>query len=450
MTAKCMCKLQVVSCATRSSYLASRTLTCTRSCLAESMSSLGKYFTPVKREMSEAMEPLVVDESSPEHAVEVQATQPAEVQPKSKAKAKAKAKQRTRAAKQVKAEPEEGECSSAQEVVKEGDMQATEAMLSSSERKAKWEEFKRTLVLVKERASRTAKCPEHVALELVSSESKNEWFQKWLAAGCDWGQVTISKDFVEHDVDKGLEVDAWLTEGQLKLLYNDPVVVSALVKTKAANAETWRPRPEIPTCKEAVQYKCRVKTEQLHELEKKTSTRTNLRAELSTEAAKVWLPQVIKSQRQPLTQASSTADVNTTGGPEPRSEKYAKRKERDEAKAQKAEEHTRQREAYKSSAKYKATQWVNKLNADLNAAQDASIKAKRSARMPGNLANEYASAFSEHCRRLTELRAMIEAAIGADSDDQIAAALKTAEPDVKSFKRDIGVFQRAYNSYERS
>ena len=87
------------------------------------------------------------------------------------------------------------------------------------------------------------KCPEDIALKMVSKDSQDYWFKVWLDSGCSWATVQASETFTEKDERETSKVEAWLTQGMLQDLYTSEAVAAAIVRKKRRRSEPLEATP---------------------------------------------------------------------------------------------------------------------------------------------------------------------------------------------------------------
>ena len=244
------------------------------------------------------------------------------------------------------------------------------AKMTLAEKRAKWAAYNRTFSAAGHRQSRTEKVPEEIALRIAADASGVQtasWFNIWLQHGGSWGKVNVWQRHVNQEISTTSEVEAWLTASQITDLYKCPDISAALVAEKSAKPDQWRPHPEIPTIKAAIQYKVMVQSHLKKELQGVIEKGTSMVAECSAEATQVMLPKILAESgaKQPEhLQACCSEGVGSGGGQITDAHEAARlerERQADERKAKKEEERKkkedRQRTAELSKAKkFKASQ----------------------------------------------------------------------------------------------
>jgi hypothetical protein len=168
--------------------------------------------------------------------------------------------------------------------------QAVKAKLSPQECRAKWAQYMRTFDKGDERRpSRTEKVPESLCLRIISEKDGSAWFPLWLDSGCSWGQVSMSEEFNDKVSDGDKTIDAWLTESHIEDLYKSCALSAGIVAEKKKHSTTWRPHPEVPHIKEAMQFLVQVSDEKRKEVERIHETGAKLVADLDASAGQLLL-----------------------------------------------------------------------------------------------------------------------------------------------------------------
>ena len=133
-------------------------------------------------------------------------------------------------------------------------------------RRAAWASYIRTLEPATKRGCKTEKCPEGIALQIIAGGDKmrTQYFNLFYKYE-EWGRVVASEEHMKIVSTCTRTMDCWLTAGQIMDLYKDEAVKNEIIKEKIASRHTWRPHPEIPAIKAAIQYLCAVKDEKVNE-----------------------------------------------------------------------------------------------------------------------------------------------------------------------------------------
>lgn len=359
--------------------------------------------------------------------------------------------------------------------------------MTPSERRKAWAAYQRTFKETSHRSSRSEKVPEDIALKIVNQNSKNSWFEKWVAAGQSWCRVSMYERISSRERALSSDVEQWLTESQLQELYNNSEITQAMIAEKLSKPDMWRPHPEIPHMKAAIQYRCTVESKFAKQLEEIVEKGCTMTGECSQEAARVIVPKFVAdtsrmgsqgSQGQGLCSLAPGLAAGGSGQPQPEAlpvpadaktaaalerqrraeERQAKKDEekakKDEEKAKKAEERKQQLEEakqekrrFKESPAGQAKEWMDKLHNDVGLAGSAVREAEHATKMgmPPGLASEWGKTFGTHVNALKGLRERFESIYTGESRD---ASVDDAQAIVVAFKTDLKVFRSNCKGYK--
>ena len=160
-------------------------------------------------------------------------------------------------------------------------------------RRAAWASYIRTLEPATKRGCKTEKCPEGIALQIIAGGEKmrQQYFNLFYKHE-EWGKVVASEEHMKIASTCTRTMDCWLTAGQIMDLYKDEGVKNEIIKEKSASRHTWRPHPEIPAIKAAIQYLCAVKDEKVKEAQHIVKSAFKWQGELQGAEAKMAMQDV--------------------------------------------------------------------------------------------------------------------------------------------------------------
>ena len=160
-------------------------------------------------------------------------------------------------------------------------------------RRAAWASYIRTLEPATKRGCKTEKCPEGIALQIIAGGDKmrTQYFNLFYKYE-EWGRVVASEEHMKIVSTCTRTMDCWLTAGQIMDLYKDEAVKNEIIKEKSASRHTWRPHPEIPAIKAAIQYLCAVKDEKVKEAKHIVKSAFKWEGELQGAEAKMAMQDV--------------------------------------------------------------------------------------------------------------------------------------------------------------
>lgn len=310
-----------------------------------------------------------------------------------------------------------------------------------------WAAFQRSMGPATAR-SRVARIPAEIALQLKGMDEKdkmtmtNKYFMKWLQSDKDWGKVTIEEVTETSSSTSSSGGHCWMTRPELLEKYKqDTVIVDAIVSAKEQDPAQWRPHPDAPDCKQAIQYRVFDKEGDSWDNKVKQSSAAKLKTEVDREAGKFLLPQRLEALATAGPGVAATASVVPAGGggrgnnkalsAEERAEREAKRAAEKQAKAD-------EREREKNKPETKLAKWLAGLSKDVVTCKQLVAEASAST-LPAGVASDFRSAFASHEELLVGLRADMEKAQGP----QEAQALLTRAPAiVNKFQDDIKAFKK--------
>ena len=168
------------------------------------------------------------------------------------------------------------------------EIDAAALLRTRMERKRKWAEYMRTLESAGQRGARKEKCPEDIKQKMLKLSDKQSYFELWCEKGT-WAKVKVFEEHHKLESTTSDHMKNWLTEGQLMDLYKDEEIVNELVKSKKADAKTWRCHPELPHVMKAMQYHCIISDSQKQTFEENMKKGMRLDAEIDASEAGVLL-----------------------------------------------------------------------------------------------------------------------------------------------------------------
>jgi hypothetical protein len=220
-------------------------------------------------------------------------------------------------------------------------------------------------------------------------------------------------------------------------LYKDASVKDAIVEEKNLSRHTWRPHPEIPACKAAIQYLCNVKDEKVNEARNVVTKSMKWQGKLQGEEARMVMQVVasrsdkildkagllpiedIRDRAAPGTPgapggalggAPQTPRTNTLGGGWCKGGKTAEEKATEKADREAANAHAReqareQRRQDKLKPAPRAQQWCEKVQTYIGQCGDIMAQCKdASTALPPSFAAQYNVTFTSGINTLEDSR----------------------------------------------
>jgi hypothetical protein len=359
------------------------------------------------------------------------------------------------------------------------------------------------------RAKRSEKAPEHVLTQIAGVNERKFYFQIWLNCDRSWASV---KAWEQHYLEKKhgtKKTTAWLTHGQMMIIWGDDEVVEAL-KATCMDEDTLqdpfvRANPRAKTCFKARQFKVEIEDHEVDKVTKCMKQGLNMEFEpvgdagdalvqthiarsrgafagrtiepeaaysgglrTATEALSEALPEGCTAQKR------TAADVGALDHPETaeeaqkrqRLERFAdqenKRQTDQSKKAQerleKADERKKEREAEKEirlaelkTPTGRAKQWLSGLQDHISKANHEEKRCQaESCPLPDGLAKEYSNQWAAKAASFKKCRTNIESVMnGKKAVKNFKELVEAAETSVKTFKQDLTRYKTLERSYEK-
>ena len=330
-------------------------------------------------------------------------------------------------------------------------------------RRAAWAAYIRTLEPATKRGCKTEKCPEGIALQIIAGGEKmrQQYFNLFYKHE-EWGKVVASEEHMKIASTCTRTMDCWLTAGQIMDLYKDEGVKNEIIKEKSASRHTWRPHPEIPAIKAAIQYLCAVKDEKVKEAQHIVKSAFKWQGELQGAEAKMAMQDVAaRSDKMindgaagmraiedyPAGQVPSTPRTPGTpggnkGGKGGKTEedKAAEKAARETANAVAREQAREKRRQDKLLPGPRAQAWCQKVQTYIDGSSEMIGSCAGSTCLPASFAAQYSTTFTAWVGTLEETRKTLS--------DLVAQQIKPEEREVSAAESLIERFKRDKKGYD--
>lgn len=321
--------------------------------------------------------------------------------------------------------------------------------MTNQERNRSKKQFDRTLAPTAERHGRTTKCPEDIAMKIKNSPHMDgqHYFALWFKCNQDWGRVTIIETLVKSKSKTTSKEDGWRMRHELER--ERPIdIVNGIIEEKLQNPKMWRPNPDCPTIKAAIQYWVALKEGQVVEEKATEESKTKLEADLGQEEAKL----MIRARHTPISDAVATPSVvnvatagpSQIGGGEPiaktqkqldrelkeqqqAADKARRAAERDAAKQDARELKERMKDAPETKAKKKVTALSNQAQ-DAN---DRIVQCRTNMDVPSEKRTLHQKLLQNEAKTMRQVRTDLESALEKKAD--LSTLLLKAEDAPRSY-----------------
>ena len=340
------------------------------------------------------------------------------------------------------------------------------ALPSRLERMALKKKFERSLVPCKERFGRAPKCPESVALQIKSNKGDKfaYFFDLWIKCESDWGEVMVMETQIQmHTVRKGGK-RKWMMEHEIRAKH-PAVIADAILKTKKAQPDQWRANPDCPTEVAALQYWTIDEEGEEWDQTNIKKSETQLKVELSKQAAAAILPDRIgldggaagarsTGEGSGSAQAPKEALLNGEADREraARLEKEAKDNKKAEETAERAkrrkgeaDQRKHDRDEFKNSLAGKAATWTSGLTKEIEKCK-THIKEMKSADHAPNVPAPKRAALAKVFQ--AELNAMQDLRKHLSDETDLATDIGSAANVLKGFKEQVVLWKKTTKLYE--
>ena len=126
---------------------------------------------------------------------------------------------------------------------------------SSKEYAAQWAKFQRSMHnTAAGKTARSEKCPDAIMLQMTDMDSQRQWFHTWVEQGSSWANVVAWQTVRKRQTNSAESLYGWMTAAQVEDLYKDPSVAAAICAKCEKDPNLWRPHPDVPELKEAMQF----------------------------------------------------------------------------------------------------------------------------------------------------------------------------------------------------
>jgi hypothetical protein len=294
-------------------------------------------------------------------------------------------------------------------------------------RRAAWASYIRTLEPAIKRGCKTDKCPEGIALQIIAGGEKmrTQYFNLFYKYE-EWGRVVASEEHMKIASICTRTMDCWLTAGQIMDLYKDEAVTNEIVKEKSASRHTWRPHPEIPAIKAAIQYLCAVKDEKVNKAQHIVKSAFKWEGELQGAEAKMAMQDVAARSDKMINDGAAgmraiedypagqvpgtprtpgTPGGNKGGkGGKTEEDKAAEKAARETANAVAREQAREKRRQDKLLPGPRAQAWCQKVQTYIDGSSEMIGSCAGSTCLPASFAAQYSTTFTAWVNTLEETR----------------------------------------------
>ena len=330
-------------------------------------------------------------------------------------------------------------------------------------RRAAWASYIRTLEPATKRGCKTEKCPEGIALQIIAGGDKmrTQYFNLFYKYE-EWGRVVASEEHMKIASICTRTMDCWLTAGQIMDLYKDEAVKNEIVKEKSASRHTWRPHPEIPAIKAAIQYLCAVKDEKVNEAQHIVKSALKWEGELQGAEAKMAMQDVAARSDKMINDGASgmraiedypagqvpgtprtpgTPGGNKGGkGGKTEEDKAAEKAARETANAVAREQAREKRRQDKLLPGPRAQAWCQKVQTYIDGSSEMIGSCAGSTCLPASFAAQYSTTFTAWVGTLSGTRKTLS--------DYVAQQITPEEREVSAAESLIERFKRDKKGYD--
>ena len=348
-------------------------------------------------------------------------------------------------------------------------------------RRKKWAAFVRSMDAgANERGLRTEKCPDEIMVQCLGIHEKNYFFQLWLNNSESWGKVMLTE---EHwKMEKAVESQRfrWLTESQMEDFYKDAGVAAEMKAMKSQNPKLFRPHPELPHFKKAVQYKCLIEDDQWNQLEQVLKQGMKLEASVSGDAANMLVRKQLgetstalgretaapASASMPCQPSQLQTDIGGATDSAPAEtpklkralEMVADQEEKEKKRLVRQQDKKREADLLKETSGFKGKAWVSLCDGLLKKLADATNRCKSiekgskivtDCQMPANLAKEYIATFVKDARLMKKLKDALCAAMSGHDEQSVFEEMKSAKATTDAVKNNLSIFKGLDRRYAK-
>ena len=330
-------------------------------------------------------------------------------------------------------------------------------------RRAAWASYIRTLEPATKRGCKTEKCPEGIALQIIAGGDKmrTQYFNLFYKYE-EWGRVVASEEHMKIVSTCTRTMDCWLTAGQIMDLYKDEAVKNEIIKEKISSRHTWRPHPEIPAIKAAIQYLCAVKDEKVKEAQHIVKSAFKWEGELQGAEAKMAMQDVAARSDKMINDGASgmraiedypagqvpgtprtpgTPGGNKGGkGGKTEEDKAAEKAARETANAVAREQAREKRRQDKLLPGPRAQAWCQKVQTYIDGSSEMIGSCAGSTCLPASFAAQYSTTFTAWVGTLSGTRKTLS--------DYVAQQITPEEREVSAAESLIERFKRDKKGYD--
>ena len=327
-------------------------------------------------------------------------------------------------------------------------------------RRAAWASYIRTLEPATKRGCKTEKCPEGIALQIIAGGDKmrTQYFNLFYKYE-EWGRVVASEEHMKIVSTCTRTMDCWLTAGQIMDLYKDEAVKNEIIKEKSASRHTWRPHPEIPAIKAAIQYLCAVKDEKVNEAQHIVKSAFKWEGELQGAEAKMAMQDVAARSDKMINDGASgmraiedypagqvPGTPRTPGTPggnkggKTEEDKAAEKAARETANAVAREQAREKRRQDKLLPGPRAQAWCQKVQTYIDGSSEMIGSCAGSTCLPASFAAQYSTTFTAWVGTLSGTRKTLS--------DYVAQQITPEEREVSAAESLIERFKRDKKGYD--
>ena len=278
----------------------------------------------------------------------------------------------------------------------------------------------------------------------------------------EWGKVVASEEHMKIASICTRTMDCWLTAGQIMDLYKDEAVKNEIVKEKSASRHTWRPHPEIPAIKAAIQYLCAVKDEKVKEAQHIVKSAFKWEGELQGVEAKMAMQDVAARSDKMINDGASgmraiedypagqvpgtprtpgTPGGNKGGkGGKTEEDKAAEKAARETANAVAREQAREKRRQDKLLPGPRAQAWCQKVQTYIDGSSEMIGSCGGSTCLPETFAAQYSTTFTAWVGTLSGTRKTLS--------DYVAQQITPEEREVSAAESLIERFKRDKKGYD--
>ena len=335
-------------------------------------------------------------------------------------------------------------------------------MMTKEERSAQRKKFHRSLEPATQRLGRTEKCPEDIALNIKADKTQHTpayYFNLWQSLDNDWGQKIIREKIIKTLTNKTTARKVWRMENEIRDMHPQ-IIADHVLQVKKADPSLWRPHPDAPGLKEAIQYLVFLDEVEEHSEKQEHIAETVFRANLDQEAARAILPERMAvapdAAGVPLQHEHQAVGVAGTQGLQGKEksqkevEAEAKKEERErlsaeskrkraEQKDKEKEEAKERKEALENAPETKASKQITNLAKQIGCCNDFIGECKSaSTDIPAPKKTSFAKMLEMDRSAMKKLRTTLVEGHG----DSLQQTLDDTERAVKSFQETVKAWKK--------